>query len=216
MSDPLNCTNPVGAWEQENQRFGRLIAQASAGNVEAFEELYTRSARWLLSHIRCLINDGQAEDVLAEVFLQIWKCLGSYDPRRASPAGWLVMIARSRALDHLRRENRHSPGRLDVLSGEVTEAAEAEQAEPPEQLLSRLQQRHLVQLALQGLSEQEQLLLGLAYFRDNSHTEIAAMTGLPLGTVKSMMSRAQEKLREQFTGAQPHDAGRTLQSMSAP
>ena len=74
------------AWEQENQRFGRLIGQAAAGSIDAFEELYNRSARWLLSHVRRLIDDGQAEDVLAEVFIQVWQSLGSYDPARASPA----------------------------------------------------------------------------------------------------------------------------------
>ena len=183
------------AWDQENQRFGQLIVEAARGNVEAFEELYTRSARWLLAHVRCMVEDGQAEDVLAEVFIEVWKNLGSYDPVRAPPAVWLVMIARSRALDHLRREKRHQPQPgAEFDAG----AAQAEHAEAPDHLLSRLQQRRLVQLALAGLSNEEQQLLGLAYFRDSSHSEIAAATGLPLGTVKSMMSRAQDKLRDQF------------------
>ena len=177
-SELLKCNDSSGAWEQENQRFGQLIGRAGAGSIEAFEELYNGSARWLLSHVRRFIDDGQAEDVLAEVFIQIWKSLGSYDPDRAAPAVWLVMIARSRALDHLRREKRHGSERRDQLG---VEPVEMEHAEAPDQILSRLEQRRLVQLALADLSAEEQLLLGLAYFRDQSHTEIATTTGLPWG-----------------------------------
>jgi RNA polymerase sigma-70 factor, ECF subfamily len=178
-----------------NAVFAALIARAAAGNAAAFDELYGLSARWLLAHVRRIVEDGQCEDVLAEVYIHVWKSLGSFDPMRAPATAWLVTIARSRSLDHLRREKRH----LAFRGKEAANDAADEHHEAPDTLLSRLESMRMVQLSLETLSAQEQLVLGLAYFRECSHGEIAASTGLALGTVKSMMSRAQTKLRERLT-----------------
>lgn len=201
---PIDTEADGSWWQQENRRFAQLISQAQGGSVEAFEQLYERSARWLLSHVRRLVRDGQAEDVLAEVYLQVWRSLASYDPARGPPAVWLSMIARSRALDHLRREQRH------VALGEAESAGAlfTDVADGPEQLLWRAQQCRLVHLSLNGapLSNEERMVVGLAYFRDKTQQEIAVLTGLPLGTVKSLMSRAQKKLSVQLA-APPVERG---------
>ena len=199
-------------WEAESQQFALLIGRAKAGSIQAFDELYNRTARWLLSHVRRIIDDGQAEDVLAEVYIQIWRSLESYDEQRAPPAVWLVMIARSRALDHLRREKRQA----DLHQAEqMARSAETESAEGPEQILSRLEQRRMVQLSLEALNEDERLVIGLAYFRDNSHSQIAEVTGLPLGTVKSLMGRAQEKLRSRMAVTATSSAASQAQARSS-
>lgn len=194
---PFAPNAPAGpsseAWELQCREFARLIAMAKSGSVTAFEDLYNRSARWLLSHVRCIVEDGQSEDVLAEVYLQVWNSLDSFDETRAPVAVWLVMIARSRAMDHLRRERRHGadPRHEPALQDD-------EHAEGPEQILMRLQRRNMVRLGLQALDEQERMVLGLAYFRDSSHKEICELTGLSMRAVKATMSRAQGKLRDRI------------------
>ncbi|HEY8360083.1 MAG TPA: sigma-70 family RNA polymerase sigma factor, partial [Ramlibacter sp.] len=141
-----------------------------------------------------IVRDQGAEDVLAEVYIQVWRSLASYDALRGEPAAWLSTIARSRALDHLRRERRHG----DTLPP-TPEDAIADDGDGPEQLLWRAQQGRMVResLALAPLSERERLVLKLAYYSDQTHQEIAQQTGLPLGTVKTLIHRAQKKLGAQ-------------------
>lgn len=181
------------AWELQCREFSRLIGLARAGSVAAFGDLYNRTSRWLLSHVRCIVEDCHAEDVLTDVYLQVWNSLDSFDETRAPAAVWLVMIARSRAKDHLRRERRHGggPDHDSALPGD-------EHAEGPEQILTRLQRRNMVRMCLQALDEQERMVLGLAYFMDNSHKEICELTGLSMRAVKATMSRAQGKLRDRI------------------
>lgn len=181
-------------WQAENGQLLDLIVRARHGDSEAFGDLYDRTARWLLSHVRRFVDDGQAEDVLADVFIQVWKSLSTYDPALAPPGVWLAMIARSRALDHLRREKRAAQVLGEV---QMENVARLDSPEGPEQLLSRAQQSRLVQLSLgnAGLTPDERTVLGLAYFRDSTQQEIAALTGWPLGTVKTIMVRAQQKVR---------------------
>lgn len=197
-------SDAAARWESRNREMAELIVQARAGDLGAFEALYHLSARWLLSVVRRLVDDGQAEDVLAEVYIQVWRSLPSYEPARAEPAVWLAVIARSRALDHLRREKR-----LQSASSAPCDAEPAT-TEGPEQLLTRSQQARLVRLSIDGLDPQERVLVALAYFRDCTHAEIARLTGLAPGAVRVSLSRAQEKLRSYYTGAtaaRPHAAG---------
>lgn len=184
-------------WQAENAVLLQLIARAAAGDTEAFEEIYNCTARWLLSLVRRLVDDGQAEDVLAEAYLQVWKTLDSYDAAKAPPRVWMAVIARSRVLDHLRREKRRGQAHD---SPEMIVATDLRDREGPEQLLSRVEECRLVRLSLAAtpLSPDERTVLGLAYFRESSQQEISVLTGLPLGTVKTIMSRARDKLKAQL------------------
>lgn len=183
------------SWDRFNARLCGFIALAREGDVHAFEQLYLGTASWLLSRVRRLVGDGQAEDVLAEVYLQAWRSLDSFDASRGSGSAWLSMIARSRALDHLRHE------KCRPTDGDGELESEPASSEGPEQLLSRAQDARLVQVSMSLLNCDERLVLGLAYFQDCTHNEISSSTGLPLGTVKSLMSRAQKKLRGHFAAA---------------
>lgn len=183
-----------GQWQDTNEVLLQLFLKAGAGDIRAFEEIYNCTARWLLSVVRRMVDDGQAEDVLAEAYIQVWKTLDSYDAAKAPPRVWLAVIARSRALDHLRREKRL--GQLHD-SPEMISTMELHDREGPEQLLSRAEECRLVRLSLAAtpLSPDERTVLGLAYFRESSQQEISDLTGLPLGTVKTMMVRARDKLK---------------------
>jgi len=179
----------AGRWEARNRRFGALLEQARSGDTAAFAALYDASARWLLGIVRRIVDDGQAEDVLADAFLQIWRSLPDYDASRAPAAVWMAVIARSRALDHLRRERSRRNAAADGW------AMQHELVDGPEQIFSRSQQEKLVRLSVMNLDGTERLLVGLAYFRDCSYPEIARLTGLPLARVRSCMAGAQSKLR---------------------
>jgi RNA polymerase sigma-70 factor, ECF subfamily len=178
---------------QPNDVMAALVERARAGEVDAFSQLYTCTSRWLLARIRRLVGSSLAEDVLAEVYIQAWDELERFDAQRGAVGTWLAVIARSRALDCLRREKRlaithRDSVRLD-LAFEDTQGS-------PEEIVSSLEYSRLLRIHMaRSLSSQERLVLCMAYFRDNSHREIAELTGMPLRTVKSLIEGAQEKLR---------------------
>ena len=198
----LDCADgrpELDAREERNHSLKILICAAARGDVAAFETLYNSTAGWLLARVRRIAGEGHAEDVLAEVFLQVWRSLPLYQESRGEPLAWLATIARSRALDRVRTELRSHGGRMDAPDGpEFEEAHDA----GPEQLLAVAERDRLLKVSMGALSPKEQLVLGMAYFRDCSQIEIAALTGLPLGSVKTLMTRSQQKLRVTFTAAQ--------------
>jgi RNA polymerase sigma-70 factor (ECF subfamily) len=170
-----------------------LMAFAAAGDVKAFDQIYRLTARWLLARVRGIVGEFLAEDVLSDVYLQAWRSLGSFDGARGEPMAWLLTIARTRALDRLRAEIRSHGGSLFTATAD--ECADAGHTDGPEQLLSTSQSRRLVLECLARLNASERTVLGLAYFRDCSDTEIASHLGMPLGTVKSLIRRSQIKMR---------------------
>jgi RNA polymerase sigma-70 factor (ECF subfamily) len=192
-SEPAAC-----ARAEENLLLADLLARTRQGDQAAFAAFYDRTVRGLLALVRSLVRDGQAEDVLADTYLHVWRHVGSYDPSRAPPGAWLALVARSRALDHLRREKSHGARERQEMAQAGIDSSDRSGC--PERLLSSAEERMLVHLSLSGrsLSHDERNVIGLAYFRECTHQEIAGITGLPLGTVKSTMLRAHDKLRLQL------------------
>lgn len=186
------------ALDERNRTLKVMITAAAGGDVPAFEALYDSTAGWLLGRIRRITGEAHAEDVLAEVYLQVWRSLGIYDDSRGQPLAWLATIARSRALDKLRSERRCHGGQLEAPADPEQEASHAV---GPEELLAIAERDCLLKISLGALSPKEQLVLGMAYFRDCSQTEIATLTGMPLGSVKTLMTRSQRKLRRSIGAA---------------
>jgi RNA polymerase sigma-70 factor (ECF subfamily) len=188
------------ALEERNRALRVMIGAAARGDIPAFEALYDTTAGWLLARVRRIAGEAHAEDVLSEVYLQVWRSLAGYDVSRGQPLAWLATIARSRALDKLRCERRSHGGQLDVPAF----APEEESHETgPEQLLATAERDRLLQRTLGALSAKEQLVLGMAHSRDCSQAEIASLTGLPLGSVKTLTTRSLQKLRLSLGGMQP-------------
>ena len=195
-SNTISRGDPV--LEERNRALKVMIAAAARGDIAAFEALYDTTAPWLLSRVRRITGDAHAEDVLAEVYLQVWRSLGVYDDGRGQPLAWLATIARSRALDKLRCEKRSHGGELEAPCGQEIEDSHDM---GPEELLAIAERDSLLKISMGTLSPKEQLVLGMAYFRDCSQNEIATLTGMPLGSVKTLMTRSQQKLRLSITGA---------------
>ena len=172
-----------------------LLKAVARGDEQALAQLYD-SYRVILFGllVRILNSREEAEDVLQEVFLQVWRRARDFDETRGKPFTWLVTLARSRAIDRLR-----SLGARDrVAQASVREAAE--EVSDAARDTFRSEQRALVTSALSQLPEEQKRPLVLAYFDGLTQSEIATKLGAPLGTVKTRMRAGMIKLRELLTG----------------
>lgn len=164
-----------------------------AGETDALAELYDRYAGILLAVARRILGAaGDAEEVLQEVFLQAWNQAERYDAERSSVSTWLILIARTRALDRLRSR------------GAQQRTAAAVAAEPPapdtssrlDEHVLRAERRRRVRGALAEIPEEQRRVLELAFYEGLSQSEIATRTGAPLGTVKTRALLGMKKLRQ--------------------
>jgi RNA polymerase sigma-70 factor, ECF subfamily len=177
---------------------GRLADQAAVarmarGDHSALAELYDRNARMVFSLAqRILQNQADAEDVVQEVFAQVWAQAGRYDTSRGAVAAWMLMMARSRAIDRLRSRT----SRPETLSeAGVAESLPDATTRQDLQLLSA-EQVECLRSAMQELPEAQRTALELAYYEGLTHAEIAGRLSEPLGTVKTRIRQAVIKLRE--------------------
>ncbi|HYG81713.1 MAG TPA: sigma-70 family RNA polymerase sigma factor [Pyrinomonadaceae bacterium] len=167
----------------------------AGGDEQALAALYDRYRLILFGLIlRILHSQPEAEDVLQEVFLQVWRRASDFDETRGRPFTWLVTLARSRAIDRLRstsaRERTADEAARalpDSISDAASDAVKSEQGE-------------IVRRALAELPEEQRRALLLAYFEGLTQTEIAERLGAPLGTVKTRMRSGLIKLRELLGG----------------
>jgi RNA polymerase sigma-70 factor (ECF subfamily) len=168
-----------------------LLQQIASGDREAFGRFYDRYASLAFTFaLRLLGSRSEAEDLLQEVFLQVWRQAQSYSPERGSPEAWLITITRSRAIDKLRSRRRTEMSPL--ASDEPPRVEGGRQAAPPSQASEA---KLTVQGVLTKLPETQRIVLELAYFDGMTQSEIAARLGEPLGTVKTRMRAGLERLR---------------------
>ena len=172
-----------------------LIKAIAARDEVALAQLYDRYRVILFGLLmRILNNREEAEDVLQEVFLQVWRKAADFDENRGRPFTWLVTLGRSRGIDRLRtlavRERVAEAGAREAIE-EVSDAASD---------AFRSEQRGLVNDALAQLPDEQKRPLMLAYFDGLTQSEIATRLGAPLGTIKTRMRTGLIRLREQLAG----------------
>src|SRR5437867_6355325 len=169
-----------------------LIARIAQRDREAFSRFYDAFAGLALGLIRRILRDpAAAEEVLQEVFWQVWQEAERYDPHRGSPEAWLVMRAKTRAIDRLRAIRR----REKTFVAPVDEAVAKTPEQPTENPGVVAERRGLVRSALDGLPEPQRRVVELAFFEGLTQSEIASRLGEPLGTVKTRARLALERLR---------------------
>ncbi len=170
----------------------RVIELVARGDVAALGELYDRHARGIFAlALRIVADRADAEEVVQDVFTQVWRQSIRYDAARATVAGWLLMPARPRPLD--RRRTRQS--RPDTLTGDEGLRDAPAAAVDQESQAINFQRARTVQSALATLSDVLRTPIELGYYEGLSHSEIAQRLGAPLGTVKTRMRTALMKLR---------------------
>jgi RNA polymerase sigma-70 factor, ECF subfamily len=170
-----------------------LVERLAVGDEAALEALYERHAGIVLGLLtRILGAGGQAEEVLQEVFLQVWRDAPGYRAERSSPRSWILMIARSRALDRLKSDQARVR-REEVVGGPSVASAVLPLGE---RRLVRSETCRQVRSALATLSAEQRQAVELAFFEGLTHTEIAARLGAPLGTVKSRILLGLRRLRK--------------------
>jgi RNA polymerase sigma-70 factor (ECF subfamily) len=176
----------------------------AAGDESALATLYDEwSGRVHTLAFWILRDDDDAEDVVEEIFWQAWKSADRYENQRAAGATWLMMIARSRAIDRLRHRRR----RADWLAAPATTGMLLEQnpGQADESSSEVAERRAVLSSAMGSLPAEQREALELAYFGGLSHAEIAAQVSQPLGTVKTRIRLAMQKLRERLSFLQEGD-----------
>jgi len=177
--------------EQPHDQDVDLLKAVAARNEAALGQLYHRYRLILFGVlVRILNNREEAEDVLQEVFLQVWRRAADFDENRGKPFTWLITLARSRGIDRLRA----LASRERVAMAGATEASEEVSDAATDAI--RSEERGVVNSALSQLPEEQKRPLMLAYFDGLTQSEIALQLGAPLGTVKTRMRTGMMKLRE--------------------
>jgi RNA polymerase sigma-70 factor, ECF subfamily len=170
-----------------------LMTLVERRNADAFAVLYDRhgGAAFSLAH-RIVGDRAVAEDVTQEAFLSVWRSGARFDAARGSVRSWTLSIVRNRAIDTLRRQAGSAP-KLDFDDDATLEARPSGDLTDAEAIRRETSRR--VRGALQELPREQSEVIGLAYFGGFSHSEIAEMLGMPLGTVKGRMRLGLEKIR---------------------
>lgn len=178
-----------GVQTPRNENEAALIARIRAGEESAMADLYDRYSGIVYGvALRVLGDAAAAEDVLQEVFLQLWRNPQSFDANRGRLPAWLAVIARNRAIDYLRRR----PPEQDIEGLAVSTGVNLESVTAQRQAVDK------VRSVLSQLPPEQRRLLEMAFFEGLTHTEIAGRTGEPLGTIKTRIRNGLLALRKAF------------------
>jgi RNA polymerase sigma-70 factor (ECF subfamily) len=187
-------------WTRRNRELGELLSRVALGDRSAFGALYRQTSAHLLGLVLRIQRDrALAEEVLQEVYVNVWRAAGGYEAGLGQPWTWLTSVARHRAIDSLRR-GRGEPATVtgpsfddeddDVLNRLPSTAA------GPLELLAQAGEARALSDCVRALSGEQQQSLALAFYQGLSHAEVAQHLRQPLGTVKSWLRRALFALRD--------------------
>lgn len=178
------------AWVQYHSR---LLTQ----DQEALSCLYDESSSLIYSvALRILGSEADAEEVTLDVYTHLWKSPQGWDPERGSFTSWLVLIARSRSLDRLRRRRTRAKVGDQLADPFATDLEFADPGASPEAQFSNAERSLQMKRFLELLPAAQRRAVELAFYADRTHQEIAEMLGEPLGTIKSRIRTAMLKLKE--------------------
>jgi RNA polymerase sigma-70 factor, ECF subfamily len=166
-----------------------MLSMIQSGSQNTMSAFFDRYSKMIYSVALRVLNDSsEAEEVMQEIFIQVWRNPRAYDAARGSLGGWLVVVARNRAIDKLRRRKPADPVELFALPSSINLAQDAERGF----LLEKIRK------AMDGLPVEQRKAIDLAFFEGLSHSEIAEKTGDPLGTVKTRIRLALIAIRKEL------------------
>jgi RNA polymerase sigma-70 factor (ECF subfamily) len=199
-------------WTERSRDVAALLARTALGDRAAFARLYERTSGHLFAVVLRIQRDrALAEDLLQEVYVNVWKAAGGFDAARSQPLTWLTSIARNRAIDSLRRTNTQpmllSVTRDDSDEDDGPDAVErhADAGPGPLDLLDAACDARELHRCIDGLAPSQRQSVALAFYDGLSHAEVAAHLKEPLGTVKSWLRRALMTLKSCLDAAVSRD-----------
>jgi RNA polymerase sigma-70 factor, ECF subfamily len=167
-----------------------LLTRVATGDREAFALFFERYAAKVKSYlVRLGARGAQAEDLAQDAMVAVWRRAASFDGAKAKASTWMFVIARNAWIDRLRRE------KVELAYRGYIEAPEQSSDEAPDDAVARVQTEEQMRAALDLLSDEQRRVVELAFYEDSPHSEIAERLDLPLGTVKSRLRLALNKLR---------------------
>ena len=180
--------------DTERQRAVELIERMAAGDEAALADFYQRFAPTLYGlAMKMLDDEKEAEDVLQEGFIYLWRKAAAYNPQLGSPFSWAVMIVRHKAIDRI-RSRRRAERIVDRAMAEFRHFAETDERSADEPVFS--EQRAIVRAALAHMPGEQRQALELAFFSGLTHEEIATHLATPLGTIKARIRRGLIRMRD--------------------
>ena len=219
---PTPRPTPKSDWSERSLELSQLLARVGLGDRAAFATLYERSSAHLLGVVMRIQRDrALAEDILQEVYVNVWRAAQSFDAAQSQPLTWLTSVARNRAIDTLRRTRAQPQLKTNVTiinDDEETDVYDtvADDAPGPLDLLSRASDARALSACMQGLSAPQRQSVALAFFDGLSHAEVAENMGQPLGTVKSWVRRALQSLKSCLEVAVQRDSTLGATGATAP
>jgi RNA polymerase sigma-70 factor (ECF subfamily) len=199
------------AWAARSHELAQLMSRAALGDRASFARLYDLTSGHLFAVVLRIQRDrALAEDLLQEVYVNVWRAVGSFDAAQAQPMTWLTSIARNKAIDSLRRAQSqpvlHSVHRDDDDDDRPDlDQQLADEGPGPADLLSQAGDARHLNTCMQGLTAPQRQSVALAFFDGLSHAEVAEHLHQPLGTVKSWVRRALLSLKECLERAAQRD-----------
>jgi RNA polymerase sigma factor (sigma-70 family) len=201
---------PIQDWTERSRELSHLLSRAGLGERAAFATLYERTSAHLFAVVLRINRDrGQAEDILQEVYVNVWRAASGFDAAQSQPLTWLTSIARNRAIDSLRRSQTQpqfdSGNSADPEDSDVYDD-KADPAPGPLELLSRASDARALNDCMQLLSAPQRQSVALAFYEGLSHADVAERIGQPLGSVKSWVRRGLMALKTCLERAAQSDA----------
>lgn len=192
---PAAAVGPVGrpGDPQDQAELRELVQRVARGDEAAYEQLYDRLSATVYGVCRRVLRDpSESEEVAQEVLLEIWRTASRFDPARAGVRSWAVMIAHSRAVDRVRSSERRRAREEATALPEPPAVDEVSEA-----AVSAFEVRR-VRRAMAELSDVQRESVRLAFYAGHTHREVAALLGVPLGTVKTRIRDGLTRLRTQL------------------
>ena len=176
-----------------------LMEQIQAQNPDALGELHDRYAPMIKALVmKVLHNDAESDDMVQEIYMEIWNRAGSYDQAKGKALGWIITLSRRRAIDRLRKREAYC--RAEERLVEHSKQTPSEGVLHVEEDLAHAEMREHLQRVLVTLPPAQKQVIELAFYRGMSQREIAAHTGIPLGTVKTRLELGLKKVAEALKG----------------
>ena len=213
----MTVTNPErGAWAARSHELAQLMSRSALGDRTAFARLYDLTSPHLFAVVLRIQRDrALAEDLLQEVYVNLWRSAGSFDAAQSQPMTWLTSVARNKAIDSLRRAQTQPVLQSVHRDDEDDDRPDldqqlADEGPGPMDLLSQAGDARRLDTCMKGLTAAQRQSVALAFFDGLSHTEVAAHLRQPLGTVKSWVRRALLSLKECLERAVQRDQRDTV------